>query len=120
MKRNWDIIRDVLVAVEALPSNAHIRHDQVEGHDPAEVFETMALLEKSGFVTGTVKPSMTGAPGGFALIGGLTWDGHDLVSTLRSKTWWEKIKQLAGEKGLELTVDVVKGLAGVALKSVLE
>ena len=49
----------------------------------------------------------------------LTWQGHDLLDTLRSKPVWEKIKTTAREKGIELTFEAVKALGKLALQSVL-
>jgi hypothetical protein len=45
----------------------------------------------------------------------LTWAGHDLLDTIRSKTVWERIKYTAKEKGIELTFDAVKELGKIAL-----
>jgi hypothetical protein len=45
----------------------------------------------------------------------LTWQGHDLLDTIRSKAIWEKIKSTAREKGIELTFDAVKTLGKAAL-----
>ena len=49
----------------------------------------------------------------------LTWAGHDLLDTLRSKPVWERIKMTAKDKGIELTFEAVKMLGSVALKSVV-
>ena len=50
----------------------------------------------------------------------LTWQGHDLLDTLRSKALWERIKTTAKEKGIELTFDTVKALGKLALDYVLK
>ncbi len=49
----------------------------------------------------------------------LTWEGHDLLDTIRSKPIWEKIKSLAQAKGIELTFDAVKALGVFAYKQIL-
>lgn len=45
----------------------------------------------------------------------LTWRGHDLLNSLRSKAVWERIKTTAKEKSLDLTFDTVKALGKLAL-----
>lgn len=50
----------------------------------------------------------------------LSWAGHDLLDTLRSKPVWERIKTTAKEKGPELTFDAVKALVKVALEYVIK
>ena len=48
----------------------------------------------------------------------LTWQGHDLLDTLRSKPVWERIKTTAKDKGIELTFDAVKVLGKMALDAI--
>lgn len=45
----------------------------------------------------------------------LTWQGHELLDTIRSKPVWEKIKSIAQEKGLDLTFDTVVALGKAAV-----
>jgi hypothetical protein len=49
----------------------------------------------------------------------LTMAGHDLLHTMRSATIWKSIKQSARIKGIELTFDAIKAIAGYALKHAL-
>jgi Hypothetical protein (DUF2513). len=49
----------------------------------------------------------------------LTWQGHELLDTIRSKAVWERIKTTAKEKSIELTFDSVKALGKLALEWVL-
>jgi hypothetical protein len=49
----------------------------------------------------------------------LTWQGYELLETIRQKTIWERVKATAREKGADLTIDVVKALGTWALKSTL-
>jgi Hypothetical protein (DUF2513) len=49
----------------------------------------------------------------------LTWAGHELLETMRSKPVWERIKKIAADKGIELSFEAVKMLAGRALVAVL-
>ncbi|MEA3394413.1 MAG: DUF2513 domain-containing protein [Pseudomonadota bacterium] len=117
MKRNWDVIREVLIEVESLESFARDRKAYGLGNGyPSEDMaksEQALLLWKAGFLSGID----AGTYDGPAVISPeLTWEGHDLLDTLRSKTVWERIKKTATDKGIELTFDAVKLLG----KSVLE
>ncbi len=118
MKRNWDVIRDVLTEVEALdraefqviqygpPSESVTPEKDVHG----------ILLWQSGFITGA---NASGLAGDAVLAQSLTWEGHDLLETIRSKAVWERIKSTAEDKGIELTFDAVKALGKVALASLI-
>jgi hypothetical protein len=49
----------------------------------------------------------------------LTWEGHELLETMRSKAVWERIKKTATEKGIELSFDSIKALAVKALAAII-
>jgi len=49
----------------------------------------------------------------------LTWHGHELLDTIRHNGVWNKVKAKAGEKGLDLTFEVVKSLRAWAPKTTL-
>jgi len=80
----------------------------------------LELLIDSGYVEGL--QVLRGADGHFSYgqpAPRLTMAGHDLLDTMRSATIWESIKQTARTKGIELTFDAIKALAGYAMKHAL-
>lgn len=120
MKRDWDVIRQVLIDIEALREED--RHsfgyglgDEHEGEDKDKSGQAL-LLWKAGFIVAADAGTMAGPA---ILAPELTWQGHDLLDTLRSKPVWERIKTTAKEKGLELTFDTVKALGKYALDWVI-
>lgn len=120
MKRDWDVIREVLIEVEGLSEQQRNTFgyglgDEHAGDDPAKG-EHALLLWKAGFIEAIDSGTMAGPA---ILSPELTWQGHELLDTVRSKPVWERIKSTAKEKGLELTFDVVKGLGKLALDYVL-
>jgi hypothetical protein len=120
MKRDWDVIRQVLVEVEALDDESRGSATYGRGEEQPEADSVKAahalLLWKAGYLEG-VDGATTMGPALFAPD--LSWAGHDLLDTLRSEAVWERIKITAKEKGLELTFDAVKALGRVALDYVL-
>ena len=118
MKRNWDLIREVLIEVEALDS---ARFEEIQYGPASESSEPEkaahgVLLWKAGYVEGADASSMSGDA---VLATGLTWAGHELLETIRSKAIWERIKTTAKDKGIELTFDAVKALGSAALAAVV-
>jgi len=80
----------------------------------------LELLIDSGYVEGL--KVLRGADNHFSYgvsAPRLTMAGHDLLDTIRSVTIWESIKSTAQKKGIELTFDAIKALAGFALKQAL-
>jgi len=74
------------------------------------------LLWKAGFISAI---DITTYGGNAILSPELTWQGHELLDTIRSKAVWERIKTIAKEKSIELTLDSVKALGKLALEWVL-
>lgn len=118
MKRNWDIIRDVLIEVETLDNAKFetIQYGPASESDEPEKDAHGILLWKAGFIEGADASCLDGDA---VLAQGLTWPGHDLLETIRSKAVWERIKATAQEKGIELTFDAVKALGKAALAAII-
>lgn len=121
MKRDWDVIREVLLEVEALSAEerdrvSYGRGDEHPDADPTKS-EHAILLWSAGFIEAIDAGTMAGPA---ILAPELTWEGHELLDTLRSKPVWDRIKTTASEKGLDLTFDVVKALGKLALDYVLK
>jgi hypothetical protein len=112
MKRDWDVVRQVLSEIESGDRRQLRYSDSV---DPIATEHAFLLLD-AGYITAIDATTLDGR----GLINPeLTWEGHDLLDTIRSKSVWERVKQLAKEKGVELTLDSVKLLAAKALDMTL-
>ncbi|KWF02168.1 hypothetical protein WL80_28915 [Burkholderia ubonensis] len=137
MKRDWDLLRKQLTDIEAghdvladipdvpkwtddltweayddLAKDQRAVEERIAGH--------LELLIDSGYVEGL--KVLRGADNHFSYgvsAPRLTMAGHDLLDTMRSATIWESIKSTARTKGIELTFDAIKALAGYALKHAL-
>jgi hypothetical protein len=119
MKRDWDLVRRILLTVEEAAPGAHVMSHQFPDLDNPTLFEHVKVLKNAGYLEAQLLPLKTGHGGDDFVILGLPWDGHDLLAKMRSDTWWAKIKATAKEKGIEFTFDVVKTLAGPAAAAVL-
>jgi hypothetical protein len=121
MRRDWDVIREILTALEERdPTSGGLRLQDF----PAErahtySYHTELLLNRS-LVSGNLS-QVIGNPSRATdfHLQHLTWEGHDLLDTMRSNAVWERIKTLSTEKGIELSFDAVKTLGKVALEWVL-
>lgn len=145
MKRDWDLIREQLLTIEEgedvkaitkalLKDMPTAAPDWKDGQTEAEFGAAMAeygkreerimghlqLLLENGYIDGlVVKRSMSGDFVYAVSHPRLTMAGHDLLDTMRSKPLWDSIKSTAKSKGIELTFDAIKSLAGLALKALL-
>lgn len=112
MKRDWEIIRQVLIAVEDDKFDEYLNNTE----NQKIVIGNTVLLMKSGFIDGDVLSNLDTDED--IHVKCLTWQGHELLDTIRSKPVWEYIKSTALEKGLELTFEVVKSLGVKAISMI--
>jgi hypothetical protein len=82
MKRDMEIIRQILMDIEA--------HDKVDDvlkvGDPHVAYQ-VALMKEAGLVEAVIVENQMGLPAGAALMG-LTWAGHDFLDASRDNTLW--------------------------------
>jgi hypothetical protein len=126
MKRDMDLIRQLLLRIEAQRLGVGGSVDQVlmlsaskpplclDGEDPDEVHYKMRLLAEGGYL-GMTKTQFAG---GFNILG-LTWEGHDFLDSVRDNEVWRKTKDGALKAG-GFTFDLLKDLAKGLLKKQIE
>jgi hypothetical protein len=111
MKRNWDVIRELLCAVEAIPSHDEVVDlDDFDSDRRDEISYHARLLLEAGLAEGRMIDSLNAETADFYLSR-LTWMGHDLLDSIRSDTVWEKTKAVFASKGLDMTFDLLKSVA---------
>lgn len=112
MKRDWEIIRRVLIALEEKEDLSPIDEESIPGFPPAEVAYNMGLMIEAGLADGRQMSTigMGYAPPPTALLR-LTFKGHDFLSSIRGEDLWNQVKKKAVEKGIDLSFDVAFALA---------
>ena len=91
MKRDMDLIRDILIEIEAhndWPAGAMITPE-----DASKRYHLHLLLE-AGLVEGK-EHHFVGGPIRFS-VDGLTWAGHEFLAATSDQNRWNKFKQLVG------------------------
>ena len=119
MKRDWNLIREILLEIEAQKSfvTSSLEYGEtIKTHSP-EKNANAILLWESHFIKGI--DITTDVHGKGLMSPELTWDGHDLLVTIESKPVWERIKSTAQDKGIELSFDAVKALGKIALAAII-
>lgn len=106
MKRNWNIIRTILLQVEKLAPNALLTLDDFPVDQHNEVSYHLEILEEAGLLQGKIHKTPGGSPHSFHLIR-LTWYGHDFLESIRSDTVWQEIKDQLNSKKIGMKVDTI-------------
>jgi hypothetical protein len=104
MKRDFDLIRKILLTLEESP-RGHDEITEIDGY-PDEVFGYHGhLLHEAGLVVAYERECM-GLPMPYANPYGLTWDGHEFLDLIKKDTLWEKAKStiLKHSSGLAFAV----------------
>lgn len=96
MKRDPDLLRDILLAIEASPSAELLRMPSVGNRNAASVRFHIRLLIEAGLVSGVPGVGRCD-PDWFALR--LSWQGYDYVDSIRDPAIWRLAKSAAGRTG---------------------
>ena len=109
MIKNWIIIRDVLLRLEAINTpNTVLNANQFSQYPEQEVAYNMRLLSQAGYIEANIKESKSGDGRiSVALARSLTNAGHDLLDTIRNDTVWAKVQEKFKSKGIDMTFDLV-------------
>ena len=109
MKRDMDLIRDILLYIEKSSDPDGVSGIEISGYNSHEITYHVNLLIQAGLITADVQTFS----GGHIRISfaQLTWPGHEFLNATRDNTVWKKVKGEISEKGGSFTFDIVKALA---------
>lgn len=118
LKRDMDLIRDLLLKIEAAPQKPSWKALTPKGDDAESerILDHLKLIEEAG-LTKSVIVSLQG----FRLPNEieLTWSGHDFLDAVRDPEIWRKTKEGA-ELAKSFTFDLLKDLAKGLIKKKIE
>ena len=91
MKRDMELIRKILLHVEAIPTPYNFNLVDVPGHEQEEISYHVKLLGDAGYME--VHDLLAFGPNGYRYAPkALTNAGHDLLDSMRDRSIWEKAK----------------------------
>lgn len=102
MQRDLELIREILLRVEAIGEVRSIPDLKIGDFSEIVVVYNLDLSIQAGLVDGKV---VIGADAHYYISGlmGLTWAGHDFLDSARDTTLWSKAKREAKNKGMEFS-----------------
>ena len=116
MKRNMDLIRDLLILIEEQGI------DSKELKLPSEMDRAVAVYHlnlQAGFTENNIQYA-DDEP--MWIYSKLTWDGHDFLDSIKNDTIWNETKEAIKSKGLEigqLSIGVLKEYVKIKLNKQL-
>ncbi len=116
MKRDMDLIRNILLEIEKQDINStHIRPIVVDGYTPMEIMQHVKLMEDHGLVRDCIYDRCYNT-----YVRTITWEGYDFLEKIRDHTMWEKTKNVIVQKGLPLVFDTVKTVSTALVTAAAE
>jgi hypothetical protein len=109
MKRDLDLVRQLMLQIEALPAAPPVQYRMSEIEDPV-LLAHLELLIEAGLVNGRISRSQ-GTRGDVISVSGLTWHGHEWVEMVRSQSLWNEVKSAVLDGGGVLTFELTKAVA---------
>ncbi len=106
MKRDMDLVREVLIALEDAPFNGGpLKLTPPEQYSSEQVTYHIMLLHEAGLIR-AFDFSSDEFPDWRP--GYLTWEGHEFLNAARDSGRWSKAKTLVLEKGGGLVFEILK------------
>lgn len=117
MKRNWDLIRKILLKLEEkADSTSWLMSTDIQGYDFKTVAYHYKLLKNAGIIEALDISTMEEE--NFAALS-LTWQGHEFLDKIRNDSVWNKVKSTVQSKSLDLSFDVIKQVATATISAML-
>lgn len=114
MKRDMDLIRQILLKVEELPESGSNQALAIEGKGADEVCYHARLAFEAGFIEAEFCDN---APA--CIPYRLTWTGHEFLDTARKEHFWGQWKAALAEASLPLSFEVLKAALPEIIKRAL-
>lgn len=115
MKRDFDLVREILLAAEAQDFNrtqpiapANYSNEEIKYH--------VKIMVDGGLLQMKQHPKIdVPAP----VFDGLTWEGHEFLDSIREQNTWVTVKNTLKEKSLGLSYEAIKSVVVTSVKSAL-
>ena len=116
MKRDMELVRDLLLKIEQLPFDGAFHDVDVEGRSPDEISYHIMLLHEAGFIEAA----------DLTTLGGVCWkplrltySGHEFLDAARNDTVWTKAKIAVLKSTGVVTLEGLKVALPLVVKSLI-
>ena len=120
MKRDMDLVREILLAVEDNENGFKGRHGPgIPGYNPETIAYHVEIMEEAGLLDARIDRVM-GSPVPIISLRRMTWAGHEFLDAVRGDSWWQKVKEKTKESTGGLALDMVKQTALALARQALD
>ncbi len=111
MKRDFELVRKLLLFFEERETPERIDVPPIEGYDELTIKTHLVLLHDAGLLRCEPVTSSTSDRVIYVIPFELTWEGHEFLGKIRDDKVWNKIKTVISSKGGSLVFSVINRLA---------
>ncbi len=110
MKRDLDLIRKLLLALEEKPGPEAVDTLKIQGYDDLTIKHHLLLLAQAKLIDYEPEQTKTGRV--IRVLGfNPSWQGYEFLDAVRDDTIWSKIKSEISDKAVSVPFEVLKSLA---------
>ncbi len=120
MKRDFDLVRKLLVYFEKKPGPEHVEIPPIVGYDELTIKYHLVLLHDAGLLRCEPVTSSSSDRVIYVLPFDLTWDGHEFLAKIRDDGLWRKTKDAILSKGGQLTFNTITTVATTLMKKMID
>lgn len=107
MKRDMDLIREILLEIEKEPFGLGHTKIKLPDYDKATIYGHIRILAQAGLIDAEDHHTIDTARW---YAKHLTWEGHEFLEASRDESQWKRAIAVIKEKGGALTFDMLKTL----------
>lgn len=98
MKRNMDLIREILLVMNEYKNGYAPDNIEIEGYTDEQIGYHCFILHEAGLIE-AADASSSSTPSPYALPIRLTWQGHEFIENAQSEGVWGQTKEIVGKLG---------------------
>ena len=111
MKRDMNLVRDMLLFIEALPAADEFARFNNSKHSTADIEYHATMLVREGLLTKDRVFFEHDDEGGISFLpDAITFTGHDFLDAARNDTIWNKALDKVGSTTGSVSLDVLKAV----------
>jgi hypothetical protein len=111
MKRDMDLVRAILFAIEESESSNVPTDLSIPNYSKMQIDYHLELLSDANLINSLGITPATERSYSMATPRRLTWQGHEFLDAIRNETVWNKTKEVVKEKGGGLAFGIIRDLA---------
>lgn len=107
MKRDMDLVRKILLAMESCESGFAPHPLAIDGYDHDQIGHHVYLMGEAGLIN-AADATCQGSTSPVAIPRSITWEGHEFLEASRRPATWEAAKRKLADAGVGCTIELLK------------